>query len=367
MQSKRRVGIYGWGVVAPRCPDIDTFAERLDAGDSWLDPFDGFGPDNFLVGRPEFDFSVYHPWVVERFKPNRATQLESKMGLPVLYAIGSFIQALGQNPGLETVLQKLGTRTQVIIGTGLGDLGTQYQQSLALYRAQRHWDRFWANAERNSARHAYDEGRTLDEAERHGAPPVEADAVPPSPHDAHEDERDAMEDEWWGFWARHSPELRQYLAEQREIEGVAVEGDVESGKLSALKEKRRSLRRLQKKWGAPEPPWQSVSSNILWNIDNIAAAQISMLGQLTGATYGVAGACSTFGLALKLGLDAIRSGEADAVVLGATDPPPHPLTVGGFYNARVISADAQLSKPLTQLRGTHIAAARWCGFSARAT
>ncbi|MEM8932135.1 MAG: beta-ketoacyl synthase, partial [Acidobacteriota bacterium] len=57
----------------------------------------------------------------------------------------------------------------------------------------------------------------------------------------------------------------------------------------------------------------------------------------------------------------VQSGEADAVVLGATDPPPHPLTVGGFYNARVISADAQLSKPLTQLRGTHIAggAAVW--------
>jgi 3-oxoacyl-(acyl-carrier-protein) synthase len=31
------------------------------------------------------------------------------------------------------------------------------------------------------------------------------------------------------------------------------------------------------------------------------------------------------------------------------------LTVGAFYSARVISADAQVSKPLTELRGTHIA------------
>jgi 3-oxoacyl-(acyl-carrier-protein) synthase len=31
------------------------------------------------------------------------------------------------------------------------------------------------------------------------------------------------------------------------------------------------------------------------------------------------------------------------------------MTVGGFYGARVISADAQVSKPLTALRGTHVA------------
>jgi 3-oxoacyl-(acyl-carrier-protein) synthase len=58
---------------------------------------------------------------------------------------------------------------------------------------------------------------------------------------------------------------------------------------------------------------------------------------------------------VKLALDAIRSGDADAVVVGATDPPPHPLIVAAFYNIRVISADAQVSKPLHELRGTHVA------------
>ncbi|MEM9553920.1 MAG: beta-ketoacyl synthase N-terminal-like domain-containing protein [Acidobacteriota bacterium] len=352
----RRLGIFGWGLVAPRSPDVDSFARNLARGDSWLEPFDGFGPDNFLVGKPAFEFEVYRDWVVERFKPNRFSQLESKMGRPVQYAIGSFIQALGQNPGIEQVLQELGTRTHIYVGTGLGDLEVQYEQSLALYRAQRHWNRFWANAERNSARRAYEaDDRTLPEDERGGAPPVLADEIPRSPHGAHEDERDAIEDVWWQYWTERCPELRAYLAEQREIESMAVEGDVESGKLSLLKEKQRRLRRLQRKWGAPEPPWQAVSSNLLWNIDNIPAAQISMLGRLTGATVAVGAACSTFGVALKMGMDAIRRDEADAAVIGATDPAPHPLVVGGFYNARVISADGRLSKPLTELRGTHVA------------
>ena len=168
-------------------------------------------------------------------------------------------------------------------------------------------------------------------------------------------ERDEADEAWWEFWTERSPELKSYLEELREIESIAVQGDVELGKLAAIKEKQRRRRKLAAKWHAPEPPWQAVSPNLLWNIGNIAAAQISMLGGLTGMTLCPQAACSTFGVTLKLALDAIRSGQADAVVIGATDPPPHPLTVGGFYNARVISADAQVSKPLTELRGTHVA------------
>jgi 3-oxoacyl-(acyl-carrier-protein) synthase len=66
-------------------------------------------------------------------------------------------------------------------------------------------------------------------------------------------------------------------------------------------------------------------------------------------------ACSTFSICLKLGLDAIERGEAKLVVLGAADPPPHPLTVGGFYSARVLAADGTPSKPLTRMKGTHVA------------
>lgn len=343
----RRVGIFGWGVVAPRSPNIETFERQLESTESWLEPFNGFGPDTFLVGRPEFDFEVYRDWVVERFKPNRFSQLESKMGLPVQYAIGSFIQALGQNPGIEEELQNLGTQTHVYLGTGLGDIFTQYDQSLNLYRAQRHWDHFWAHVERNADRQAWVQA---------GEPAAWGrGTVPTCPDGVDEIERDVSQDLWWSFWAERSSSLREYLDELREIESLAVEGDVESGKLAAMKEKGRRLRRLQHKWGAPDPPWQAVSANFIWNIDNIAAAQISMLGHLSGMTVSVGAACSTFGVTLKMAIDAIQRGEAKAVVIGATDPPPSPLTVGAFYAARVISADAQISKPLTELRGTHIA------------
>lgn len=339
----RRIGIFGWGIVAPRSPNIDAFAHNLEKADSWLEPFNGFGPDTFLVGTPQFSFEDYRAWIDARFKPNRYPQLESKMGLPVKYAIGAFIQALGQNPDLEEELRGLGTRCHVYIGTGLGDLGTKQEQILSLHHAARRWNRFWATPERNSALAAHLDGRT---------PSIEP---PPHPETAPESERDEADEAWWSFWTERSPELAGYLDELREIESIAVEGEVEAGKLATIKEKRRRRRRLESKWGAPEPPWQAVSPNMIWNIDNIPAAQISMLGGLTGMSICPQAACSTFGVALKLAIDTIRSDQADAVVVGATDGPPHPLTVGAFYNARVISADAQVSKPLTELRGTHIA------------
>ena len=100
---------------------------------------------------------------------------------------------------------------------------------------------------------------------------------------------------------------------------------------------------------------------MLWNIHNAAASQISMLGRITGLAFAPVAACATFGVTLKLAIDAIRRGEAKAVVKGASDPPPLPMVVGGFYGARVIAADGQVSKPLTTLRGTHVAggAAIW--------
>ena len=339
----RRVGVFGWGVVAPRCANVDVFARRLEQASSWLEPFNGFGPDTFLVGRPDFSFEDYKPWVDARFKPNRFPQLESKMGLPVKYAIGAFVQALGQNDGLEEELRKLGRRTHVYVGTGLGDLGTQQEQALNLHHAMRRWNRFWSAPERNSALAAYLNGEAPDLT-----PPPEPESVPDL-------ERDEADEAWWEYWAERSPELSTYLDELRRIESIAVEGEVEAGKMAAIKEKGRQRRRLTAKWQAPDPPWQSVSPNLIWNIDNIASAQISMLAGLKGMSLSPTAACSTFGVALKLAIDAIKTDQADAVVVGATDPPPHPLTVGAFYNARVISADAQISKPLTELRGTHVA------------
>ncbi|MBJ6759472.1 beta-ketoacyl synthase [Myxococcaceae bacterium JPH2] len=341
----RRVGIFGWGVVAPRSPNIQAFERNLASSESWLTPFNGFGPDNFLVGTPEFSLADYKPWIDARFQASRFSQLERKMGQPTQFAIGAFIQSLAQNPGLEQELQALGPRAHVYVGTGLGDLPTIQNISLDLYRAQRRWDRFWANPERNVKARQWMETRE----------PLEG--LPPEPSTVVEDERDKAEDAWWHFWAGRSAELREYLEELREIEAIGVpdEGDVESAKLAVIKEKRTRNARLQKKWNAPEPPWNAVSSNVLWNIHNTPASQISMLGKITGMTFAPVAACSSFGYGLKLAMNAIQLGQAKAVVMGMTDAAPNPLVVGGFYNARVISADAALSKPLTALRGTHIA------------
>ena len=338
--------MFGWGVVAPRSPNVDTFAANLREGGTWLEAFEGYGPASFLVGRPEFDFGAYRDWVLERFPPNRFAQLESKMGDPTLYAVGSFIQALGQNPGIEQELQALGPRCRVLVGTGLGDLPTIYDQSTSYWMAQRRWDRFWSAPERNAAYRHFLETESVED----GSEP------PPHPESVEDpEERLEAENAWWSYWASKSDQLPRYLQQLSEVESLAVEGDIETGKLATIKAKRRGHARLQKEWQTPTPPWQSVSANLIWNIHNIPAAQISMMGKITGMAMSPVAACSTFGVAMRLGMSAITAGEADAVVIGATDPPPHPLSVGAFHAARVIAADGQVSKPLTELRGTHVA------------
>jgi 3-oxoacyl-(acyl-carrier-protein) synthase len=319
--------------VAPRSPDITAFERNLESAASWLTPFHGFGPDNFLVGTPEFSFGDYREWIAERFPPNRFRQLEEKMDLPALYAVGAFIQSLGQNPGIEAELHRLGTQAHVYVGSGIGNIDTIGRGALALARAQRRWDRFWAERDVDSQ-------------------PVIPDTAD-APTDS-EDRRDA-EDAWYHDRAARSPDLQAYLRELAEIESLTIEGDVEAGKMSVMKEKQRRLGQLQKRWGCPAPPWQAVSANLVWNLHNTPASQITMLGRITGLSFAPVAACSTFGVSLKLAMDAIDRGEAKAVVLGATDPPPHPLVVGAFYAARVISSDAAVSKPLSGLRGTHVA------------
>ncbi|MGH8442313.1 MAG: beta-ketoacyl synthase N-terminal-like domain-containing protein, partial [Nevskiaceae bacterium] len=94
MTTARRIGIFGWGVVAPRTPDIGAFEKNLEGTGTWLSPFAGFGPSNFLVGEPEFAFEHYKPWFDARFPPARYAQVNDKMGPMVKYAIGAFIQSL---------------------------------------------------------------------------------------------------------------------------------------------------------------------------------------------------------------------------------------------------------------------------------
>jgi 3-oxoacyl-[acyl-carrier-protein] synthase II len=347
---RRRIGVFGWGVVAPCSPNVAAFARNLESAASWLTPFNGFGPDNFLVGMPQFAFADYKGWIAERFPPSRFHQLEEKMDLPPLYAVGAFIQALEQNPGIEQELSRLGTRAHAYIGTGLGSLATIADNAIALDRAQRRWDLYWAEHNPDLA------------AWRQDPDPARAPAgMPPDPsrresgREADPACRERAEDAWFHFWAGRSPGLASYLSELAAIEAISVDGEVERGKMSVLKEKQRRQQQMQKRWGSPPPPWLAVSANLVWNIQNTPASQVSMLGRITGLAFAPVAACSTFSVSLKLAIDAIERGEAAAVVVGATDPPPLPLSVGAFYNARVIAADAAVSKPLTGLRGTHVA------------
>jgi 3-oxoacyl-[acyl-carrier-protein] synthase II len=356
--SVPRVGVFGWGIVAPRSPDVAAFERNLERGDSWLEPFNGFGPDNFLVGRPEFGLEAYRGWLAERFAPNRFAQIQNKMGRPTQYAMGAFIQALSQNPGIEDELHRLGGAAHVYVGTGVGDLPTIHDASLRLDRAQARWDRFWAATERNQAlRRFRDDPSSLGDA---FVPPADPAALDPAAHDV-----EALQDaerEWNHFWAARSPALAEYLAELRRIEGADVVGEVGAAKRSLIRQKRTANAALQERWGAPTPPWDDrLLANVIWNIHNTPASNISMVGRITGFTFAPVGACATFGVTLKLAMNAIRLGQAKAVVIGAADPPPHPLLVGAFYNGRVISADGEVSRPLTGLRGTHVSggAAIW--------
>jgi 3-oxoacyl-[acyl-carrier-protein] synthase II len=339
-----RFGVFGWGVVAPKSPNIAAFTQNLTSADTWLAPFNGFGPDNFLVGRPEFQFEDYREWIDQRFAPRQYQTLKEKMDLPTLYAIGAFIQSLGQNPEIENELRALGSQAHIYLGTGLGSLSTMYDESVKLHNAQRCWDRFWSEPERNSK---------LCEHLAKSAGAEDSD-VPPHPDAVSAAGRDGAEQTWRRYWMERSPELERYLAELARIDGLSIEGEIGAGKLNLIREKEKRRAKLQEEWQTPEPPWK-VSANLIWNIHNTPAAQVSILGKIKGLAFAPVAACSTFGVALKLAMRAIERGDAKLVVVGATDPPPHALTVGSFYSARVLSSDRNVSVPLTRFQGTHVA------------
>jgi 3-oxoacyl-[acyl-carrier-protein] synthase II len=349
--ERKRIGIFGWGIVAPKSPNIESFERNLISAESWLEPFNGFGPDNFLVGNPSFDFNAYKPWIDQRFEPRKFAQLEGKMGNMVKYAIGAFIQSLQQNPNLEEELQKLGEQTHIYVGTGLGDLATSFRIGRDYFRAQRRWKRFWCQ-ERNNPLLA--EFRAADEDHKQRLRQQLGVPLDPAQLDKQDERYEEAVDGWLDFWVRKSPRLQEYLSRLRQIESEGIGEDIEKGKGSVIRRKAAARKRLNAEYGCPLEPWNAVDASLLWNIPNIPAAQISMLGRITGPTIAPIAACSGFGTALKLGVSAIQHGEAKAAVIGMTDPEPHPLTVGSFFAARVVSQDGQVSKPFTGMRGTHV-------------
>lgn len=352
MSKRKRIGIFGWGVVAPKSPNVKTFAENLKEASSWLEPFNDFGPSNFLVGQPDFDFSDYKPWIDDHFEPRKYSQLDRKMGDAVKFAIGAYIQALEANPGIRQVMSELGQQAHVYVGTGLGDLSVGYEASLGYYRAKRRWDKFWCKPVNHKILREYYESSADDRSairEQYGAPTDPSDVSPD------EESFEDIFDDWNAFWVFHSDGLQEYLQKLREIESESITGDVDSGKGHVIRRKIAARKKLNKEYGCPTEPWGGVPAKLLWNIANIAGAQISMLGKITGTCIAPIAACSGFIAALKLADNAIQLGEAKVAVVGMTDPVPHPLSVAAFHDARVISNDRGVSKPFTGLRGTHIA------------
>lgn len=346
--TEPRIAIFGWGVIAPGAPDLATFRSVLERGESVLATAHcpELGDGLFAVGDPTFDFESYRPWIVAREGEPRFNQLKSKMGDNALFAIGACIQALESNPGLEGALRAFDATTHVYIGSGVGDLPESYAARDSLLRAMRSWNRFWADPSRCAALRAY---RDEERAPAGNPPPRE-----PSAFEIDSDERFDARLAWDAYWAARSDARARFEAAYAEIERIGIGDDVEKGPLHAIKARQRAHRKLHDETGCPTPPWEAVDPKLVWAIQNVPAAQISMMLGTHGAAFAPVGACSTFGTALKLARDAIIRGEADAVIVGSTDPRPDPALISAFHRARLTPGTGDVNLPLTSLLGTHV-------------
>jgi 3-oxoacyl-(acyl-carrier-protein) synthase len=347
-RAGRRIGVYGWGVVAPGARHVDRLSALLEANTSALAPDrrPEFGPGLFAVGDPDFDFADYEAWIRERHGDAYVARLRAKMGDNVLFAIGAAVQALAGAPGLEPLLRELDDRCHVYLGSGVGDLPETVRAAASHQRAVRAWNRYWADGARCMARLRF---------ENEGELPAES--LPPRdprtlPVDS-EARLDAL-DAWNAYWARRSEALAAFLDRFAAIERLADDPTKPDSHIGAIRKRLRAHRALVEATGCPTPPWDAVSPNLVWNIQSAPSAQLTMLLDIHGPAWAPVGACSTFGVALKCGIDAIERGEAKAAIVGTADPRPTPMLVAAFHQARVTPATGGVTDPLTTLRGTHV-------------
>jgi 3-oxoacyl-(acyl-carrier-protein) synthase len=344
------VSIYGWGVVAPGSPNISAFSDLVAKGGSALSPSleSGLGSGLFFVGEPEFDFAQYRPWFDERGASAHFARLQAKMGDNALFAIGALVQALQGNPVLDKAVRAADVLTHIYVGSGLGDQRETINANTAFERAVRVWNRFWAHPARCQAMRDFrGEGRT-----------PASDEVPRDPEllEPDSEERREARATWDAFWAQRSEGLREFEAHYKQIETLPVGyQDDDTAAQSAIRTRQRAHRKLLEEFACPMPPWDSVDPRLLWAVPNVAAAQMSILLGTHGPAWAPAGACATFGIALKLGYDAISRGDARIAIVGTSDPRPHPTLVSAFHRARLVPATGAANQPLTQLLGTHIA------------
>lgn len=350
----RRVGVYGWGVVAPGARNVDALDALLRSGKTALKNASSapLGAGLFAVGDPDFDVEDFAGWIAERKGEAYAGRLRKKMGDNVLFALGATAQAMRCDPKLEAAARALDEHCHVYVGSGVGDLPQSYAAVRSLDRATREWNQFWADPAHCAARRAFEE--TGDAGG--DAPPPSPSALPVDSEERH-DARVA----WDAFWAARSSGLQDFMHRIAAVEAI---GSVEEGPeakqtsekahLDAIRRKVRALRALLDEVGCPPPPWTAVSPDLIWNIQNAPAAQITMMLDVHGAAWAPVGACSTFGVALKCGRDAILAGDAKMAIVGTTDPRPDPCLVGAFHEARVMAGTGEVNSPFTSLRGTHI-------------
>lgn len=340
----RKVHLYGASVVAPGAANLNEFLTVIAEGRSVLKSKESLS-DAFLVGEPKFDFSIYKEWLDERFGPKRYSLFTEKSGDLVRYSIGTFIDILKDNPALEPVLKKLDSRVSIYYANGLSDLPINFKAAREFDRTMERWNAFWANPIRNKLCAIH-----LNKKETH------PDA-PKNPDNFVVDSIERMEAVrvWNAFWTRESPLLREYLLELKKIESEPVHGeDIESAKLANIRAKGKARKELQEKYGFPTPPWEGVSPNLLWNIPNVPASQISMLLGLHGSTLGLAGACASFGVLIEKALHEIREGRIDVAIIGAVDANPSNELVSAFYSGRLAVLGDSHGVPFCDLRGTHI-------------
>lgn len=350
----RRIGVYGWGVVAPGARNIGALEAYLRQGKTALKVTSRpeLGEGLFAVGDPHFEVDDYVPWIAARKGEAFATRLMKKMGDNVLFALGATVQAIQCDAKLESIARELDEACHVYVGSGVGDLPQSYAAVRSLDRATRAWNHFWADRARCDARREFEISRVMPD----GLP------VDPSTLPIDSDERLEARIAWDSFWAARSSSLKDFLARVAKVESSASEGAPSSeGKatsdkahLDAIRRRVRALRALLEEVGCPPPPWTSVSPDLIWNIQNAPAAQITMLLDVHGAAWAPVGACSTFGVALKCGRDAIQRGDAKMAIVGTTDPRPDSALVAAFHEARVMSGTGEVNAPFTSLRGTHL-------------
>ncbi len=347
--EKSRVGIYGWGLVAPRAGSIRDFEALLRSHTSGLKTVTSpeLGQDLFAVGDPEFSIDTYADWITERHGASYFTRMKKKMGDNVGFTVGAAIQALECTPDLEQVVRDADDACHVYVGSGVGDLREVHEATRTIDRATRRWNHFWASRDQCEARAAFETSGVVPE----GAPP------PPAPSTLPEDsiERAEAAGVWDEYWAAHSNALRRFFERFSAIEKLGPTSErSEDAHLDGIRRRAREERALLAEVGCPQPPFSSVDAKLIWNIQNAPAAQLTMLLGIHGAAWAPVGACSTFGIALKCGRDAILRGEAKMAIIGTADPRPDAALIAAFHAARVMPGSGEVNSPFTSLRGTHL-------------